>query len=226
MKKVIMVFYVSVLFFLIISSNNALALSSQNYSINEDSMNSGGASANSSSYNVSDVIGQSLGDFSASQNFLIFSGSKLSQYPDPASPAPVLSYGGGGGYFGGGSYSIPLISNFFPHRNGNDIVLSWTNPNDANFAGVKILRSKNFFPANPNDGALVYSGKGIVAIDASLTPDTDYFYSAFSYDLNGNFSNTSAVTEIYLSSLKKPISNSIPKADDVADISQIEEVKL
>ncbi|GEM_PF-5048747 len=71
----------------------------------------------------------------------------------------------------------------------NDIVLTWQNPLDNDFAGVKILRSPYFFPRNAEDGKLIYDGAGIYARDTNIDPDKIYFYSVFSYDFNKNYSS-------------------------------------
>ncbi len=216
MKKVLVVLP----FFLLtaLSPAYSFALSSDNYIINSDSVNSGGViGGNSSSYTVSDTIGQNPANFSTSQNYSLFSGYQLSQATGTAAtttttpPPPPPGGGGGGGGGCQGSYStcfpppgvgtttVPSIYNFYAQTSNNDILLFWTNPSDPRFAGVKIVRSSVFFPLTPNEGTIVYVGNGTSAIDANLIQDTNYYYSAFSYDTSGNFSSGQYL-EIYLGS--------------------------
>jgi len=71
----------------------------------------------------------------------------------------------------------------------NQIFLSWTNPSDHDFAGVKILRKTTGFPANPTDGTVVFSGNATFFYDSGLTPGTVYYYTAFAYDEVPNYSS-------------------------------------
>ncbi|HET7872217.1 MAG TPA: hypothetical protein VFL42_06875, partial [Terriglobales bacterium] len=38
-----------------------------------------------------------------------------------------------------------------PEARGGSILLTWTNPADSSFAGVKVLRRESEFPLVPND---------------------------------------------------------------------------
>lgn len=67
------------------------------------------------------------------------------------------------------------------------ILLYWTNPVDADFAGVMIRRSTTSFP-DRNEGTLVYDGFGetfgseVSFDDRNLTNGVLYYYSIYSYD--------------------------------------------
>ncbi len=67
--------------------------------------------------------------------------------------------------------------------------LTWTNPADADFAGVRIQRSTIGYPANPNEGITIYDGAGNSTVDAGLANGTKYYYTAFAYDNSGNFAS-------------------------------------
>ncbi|HUW82866.1 MAG TPA: M4 family metallopeptidase [Phycisphaerae bacterium] len=67
-----------------------------------------------------------------------------------------------------------------------DISLSWTNPADPGLTSIVIRRSTAGFPADPNDGNLVYDALGSSKVDGPLTIGTRYYYSAWAfYGLDG-----------------------------------------
>jgi len=68
------------------------------------------------------------------------------------------------------------------------IRLTWTNPLELDFAGVRVMRKENGPPANAGDGELVYEGNEEDHIDTGLANGTTYFYSAFAYDYAPNYS--------------------------------------
>jgi hypothetical protein len=116
---------------------------------------------------------------------------------------------------------IPSILNFTSTSTSNEIIFKWTNPTSSDFYGVKIVRSPFFFPTNPLDGKIIYDGNGSYARDTDFSFDTKYYYSAFSYDKDLNFS-PGALMEFFASSnkvatsteifqnIEKPIVNLIP----------------
>jgi hypothetical protein len=67
------------------------------------------------------------------------------------------------------------------------VVLVWTNPGDADLAGIKIQRKVDSAPASPTDGATVFNAMGTGYADTGVTNGTTYYYSAFAYDGAGNF---------------------------------------
>lgn len=89
------------------------------------------------------------------------------------------------------------ITDFKAVPGDGKIDLSWNDPADPNYAGVRIrVRTDGTYPADPNnDGDLVgdFPGQPLeskVFSHASLNDGTTYYYSAFSYDAGGNFTHT------------------------------------
>jgi len=70
----------------------------------------------------------------------------------------------------------------------NQVALTWTNPGDEDFAGVKVLRKTNSYPANSSDGTLIYNGANQSYIDTNVSNGTTYYYAIFAYDEVPNYS--------------------------------------
>jgi len=72
---------------------------------------------------------------------------------------------------------------------GNSLIaLSWTNPGDADFEGVKILRKQGNYPLNILDGDLIYEGTAESYTDSSVSEGPVYYYTAFAFDGALNYS--------------------------------------
>jgi hypothetical protein len=79
-----------------------------------------------------------------------------------------------------------------PDPRGGRIRLSWTNPSEAGFAGVKVLRREKAFPERADIGTRVEvhdepaastpPGAAGRFVDEGLRPETVYYYSVFAYD--------------------------------------------
>jgi len=89
------------------------------------------------------------------------------------------------------------ITDFTAIPGEGQITLSWNDPSDSNYKGVVIrVRTDGTYPTDPdNDGDLVgnFPGQPLeskVFVHASLNDGLTYYYSAFSYDANGNFTHT------------------------------------
>jgi plastocyanin len=93
------------------------------------------------------------------------------------------------------------VSAFTATAGVGQVSLSWTNPTDSDFAGVMIrYRTDGTYPTNYTDGTAVPNGNGgkipglpsasgsyvHTGLDSNLT----YYYSAFTYDTSGNYSDT------------------------------------
>ncbi len=69
------------------------------------------------------------------------------------------------------------------------VTLNWTNPTDADFVGVKMLRKTTSYPTDSNDGTPVYTGSGTSKIDLTVTNGVTYYYAVFAYDDVPNYSS-------------------------------------
>jgi hypothetical protein len=83
---------------------------------------------------------------------------------------------------------FPPVTNFVGHSGNNQVQLNWVNPSYTGFAGVRILRKLNSYAEHSADGTMVYQGEDTVFIDSNLQNGMSYFYSAYAYDLNQNYS--------------------------------------
>ena len=83
------------------------------------------------------------------------------------------------------------VSNLTGVAGETSIRLDWTNPSDADFAGVTIRRAEGVQgtatpPATPSSGTSVPASATPSILDAGLTPDTKYAYALFAYDSAGH----------------------------------------
>lgn len=88
--------------------------------------------------------------------------------------------------------------------------LRWKNPDNPDFAGVLIRRSRDIYPVNPGDGEFVYKGKTELYVDLNLENGARYYYTIFSYDDKNNYSSGS-------------IANAIPKEKPIPSIGKLPE---
>ncbi len=107
------------------------------------------------------------------------------------------SPGGGGG--GGGVPSTDTtppgkIKNLSAIAGSTEIILSWDNPSDSDFAGVLIRRSQEGAPTTISEGIQVMKEKSTTFTDTGLTNGLTYYYSLFTYDHSDNYSTAVSVT--------------------------------
>jgi len=86
------------------------------------------------------------------------------------------------------------ISDFIAIPDDQMIILEWVNPPDEDFAGVKIMRSTEFFPLTPQEGQEIYNSDGTEYVDTGLENGQRYYYTGFAYDESGNFASGAIVT--------------------------------
>lgn len=88
------------------------------------------------------------------------------------------------------------IQNFTATPGDKEAILSWADPTDPDFVGVRIrYRTDGQYPVDADDGVLLGdftggSGESNSAVHSGLQNDLTYYYSAFSYDAVGNFTHT------------------------------------
>jgi hypothetical protein len=82
-------------------------------------------------------------------------------------------------------------TNFTATAREKDILLSWKNPTDQTFDEVRLVRSKSFFPTDPNDGEVIYEGRNESLVDSDVSLGVTYYYALFAKDTNNKFSSGS-----------------------------------
>ncbi len=88
------------------------------------------------------------------------------------------------------------VTNFTATPGNGQVSLSWSNPSDSDFAGVKIQRKTGGYPTSHTDGTTVYNSTGEIYTDTGLTNGTTYYYKAFTYDEVPNYSSGSSDSAI------------------------------
>jgi hypothetical protein len=89
------------------------------------------------------------------------------------------------------------VTNFTAQAADSEIGLSWTNPTDQDFQGtlIRYTTGDNPYPQNRYDGTYVadkiaQAGSSDNILVTGLTNGVKFNFSAFSYDINENYSNT------------------------------------
>lgn len=73
--------------------------------------------------------------------------------------------------------------------NNRAIKLTWQNPADADFRGVKIQKSTTTYPSSPSQGETVFNGLAAEYTDNAVTPNITYYYTAFAFDQSLNYAS-------------------------------------
>lgn len=87
------------------------------------------------------------------------------------------------------------VASFAASGSREAVVLSWTNPSDSDFAGVRIRFRTDDFPNDINDGELLGDisgdpGAAMAMTHSGLAEGVTYYYLAAAYDDSGNFQTT------------------------------------
>lgn len=86
------------------------------------------------------------------------------------------------------------VSNLKAVAAGTDVLLSWINPTDSDFAYVRVVRSYHFFPLDPSAGYIAYQGRATDYRDLDALADSQVlYYTVFTYDQAGNISSGASV---------------------------------
>lgn len=105
------------------------------------------------------------------------------------------------------------VSNFEAISGDSQITLKWQNPWD--FKAVKIKRSTEFYPANPEHGITVYNDKENSFTDTGLINEERYYYTAFAYDESENYASGAIVSGVPFKI--KPPPSPPPPAEEITD---------
>jgi len=99
---------------------------------------------------------------------------------------------------------------------GGAFKIDWVNPAlsgvNADFAGVKLLRTFVGPSPAPTEGTLLYNGSNNTYIDNSVISGVNYYFTLFTYDTSGNYSSGVSVHGVI-----NPTENCDNKVDDDSD---------
>lgn len=103
--------------------------------------------------------------------------------------AGVLKYSNGASCFVIAQDLIPPgdVTSLTAEAGNTQVILSWTNPTNTDFAGVKVLRKTGSYPLDENDGIVIANSNIITITDIGLTNNIIYYYQVFPYDTHGNY---------------------------------------
>ncbi len=116
------------------------------------------------------------------------------------------------------------VNNFTAVAGDEKITLSWENPLDKDFKGVRVLKNKKFYPSDIWDGEIVYDGKEEFFIDENVENGIRYYYTIFSYDKNGNYSSGAIAFAVPLSEEGPIIVPPVAPEDIPSDIAVPKEI--
>lgn len=104
------------------------------------------------------------------------------------------------------------VNRFTATADGSNVKLSWQPPQGESYQYVRIVRNHFGFPSYPQDGAVVYQGKGDLFVDKDiLNLYSPVYYTAFLVDEAGNVSS-GAVAKVF--------AVGAPGTDDTDSISE------
>ena len=82
------------------------------------------------------------------------------------------------------------VTSFSALKGDAKVDLTWVNPVDADFAGVRILRKTGSYPISISDGTVIYTDANTAYTDTTVINDTTYYYRIFPYDTSNNYNTT------------------------------------
>ena len=76
------------------------------------------------------------------------------------------------------------------------LTLTWTNPTDADLAGIRVLRCLAGYPTGPTDSSCTVVSTSVTTslAQTGLTNGTTYYYGVFAYDEAGQFASGALVS--------------------------------
>ncbi|MBI2609940.1 fibronectin type III domain-containing protein [Candidatus Giovannonibacteria bacterium] len=134
---------------------------------------------------------------------------------------------GGGGSSGGGTssggggiimQSVSAPASFKAIGAPNQIILSWSNPKDANFVRARIIKNQNRVPLSANDGEIIYEGAKEEFIDTNVTLNAVYNYGVYALDRN---LNASALSTLIVKAGEKSEADALKALSQIVSASKV-----
>jgi len=97
----------------------------------------------------------------------------------------------------GGEKRVSNVSDFQAEFVDDGIDLSWKNPIEKSFRGVRLVRNDKFFPTDQNDGLVIHEGTKEFARDDDVVAGKTYYYGIFTKDDKDRYSS-GAVLSVYI----------------------------
>lgn len=195
------------------ASSAAAAMSSTSYSTDPVVNDEGGGARASTNYQTDVSIGKDVAGRATSTNYRNDLGLivAVGGAPDVTAPGPVTG--------------------LTATAAGDTVMdLSWTNPGDADLAGVVIFGKQGSAPTfTPSAGAsyaagttygdsvCVHAGGGTSASDMGLAASTQYYYTAYAFDGAANYSTVASANATTLAVTVPTVTGTAP-ADGAAGV--------
>jgi uncharacterized protein (TIGR03790 family) len=84
------------------------------------------------------------------------------------------------------------VTSIFANPGNHQVILTWTNPTNADFVGARVMRKEGSYSSTYDDGTLVYDGSSNSCVSSGLTNDVTYYYTIFAYDGTPNYATPGA----------------------------------
>jgi len=116
--------------------------------------------------------------------------------------------------------TISNVRRFAAVADDTDVQLSWQLPAATDVSHVRIVRSNFGFPQYPQNGAVVYQGKGVRFTDTDiLSMYSPVYYTAFVYGADGKVSS-GAVAIVYAQSVPGSVAEGVPSVQPPIKVEQ------